>query len=186
MVGSWTINVNTSGMPQKIATAVGELGEKLIGAEYSPIAYLGSQIVNGTNHAVLAEQLLLTGKDTKNIVLLIFNEKDGVVTLSNIERVIEAGGPFGGTAIDVKANIPEDAQSVFDQAMAGFVGSNVEPFALLGTKVVKGIDYLFAATVTPVTPEAITKVAIVKVNLLEKSIKFMDILNAPLGYAFTW
>ena len=37
-------------MPQKVATAIAELN--LIGAEYAPIAYLGSQLVNGVNHGV--------------------------------------------------------------------------------------------------------------------------------------
>lgn len=75
MLGSWDVKVVVGSLPEKVATAVGELGEKLIGAEYTPIAYLGSQLVNGTNHAVLAEQVLTTGRDTKNIVVLTFNEK---------------------------------------------------------------------------------------------------------------
>ena len=56
MLGSWEVNVVTGGMPQKVATAFGELAGSLVGAEYTPIAYLGSQQVNGVNHAVLAEQ----------------------------------------------------------------------------------------------------------------------------------
>ena len=75
MVGTWKIDVKLEGMPQKVATAFANLGTQLLGAEYTPIAYLGSQVVNGINHAVLAEQLVITGKDTKNIVLIIFNEK---------------------------------------------------------------------------------------------------------------
>ena len=72
MTGSWNVNVVTNGMPQKVATAIGALSEKLIGAEYEPIAYLGSQVVNGTNHAVLAKQILTTGRDTTNIVVIVF------------------------------------------------------------------------------------------------------------------
>ncbi len=53
-------------------------------------------MVNGTNHAVLAEQTLTVGKDVKNIVVLILNEKGGVITLSRIEHVLEQGGEFGG------------------------------------------------------------------------------------------
>lgn len=53
MVGEWKVEVNVGGMPQKVATAMGEIN--MLGAEYEPIAYLGSQVVNGVNHAVLAE-----------------------------------------------------------------------------------------------------------------------------------
>ena len=190
MVGTWEINVTTSGMPQKIATAFGELSETILGAQYTPIAYIGSQVVNGTNHAVLAEQLIVTGKDTKNIVLIIFNEKPEGVSVVNIERIVEGGMPMGGTQIDVQTDIPEEAKNAFAEVFEGFVGSKVEPFALLATQVTKGTNYIFAATVTPVTLEPKTKFSIVTVNVLEKSAKFTDPLNAELknglGYAFNW
>ena len=177
MVGSWSINVNTKGMPQKVASAVGKLTETLIGAEYEPIAYLGSQIVNGTNHAVLAEQLLTTGRDTKNVVLLIFNEKGMDCTLVNIERVVEGGFGAGGTEINVKTDLPEEAKKAFDTALTEFVGSTVKPFAYLGSQVVKGIDYIFAAEVAPVVEEPVSKVCVVTVNGLTKQISFKDILG---------
>ena len=150
MVGAWNVNVIVNAMPQKVATAIGKLAETLIGAQYTPIAYLGSQLVNGTNHAVLAEQYLTTGKDQKNIVLLIFNEKDMDCSLVNIERVVEGGAELGGTQIVGTTDIPADAQKVFDTVLAGFVGATVKPFALLATQVVKGVNYVFAAEVSTV------------------------------------
>ena len=176
-LGSWEVKVAVDAAPQKVATAIGALSEQLVGAEYTPIAYLGSQVVNGTNHAVLAEQLLTTGRDTKNVVLLIFNEKGMDCTLVNIERVVEGGFGEGGTGVDVKTEIPEEAQKAFDTALAEFVGSSVKPFAYLGSQVVKGIDYIFAAEVTPVVPDAKTKVAVVRVNGLTNQISFKDILG---------
>lgn len=195
MTGSWEIKVNKDGMPQKVATAFGKLSDQLVGAEYTPIAYLGSQVVNGINHAVLAEQLVITGKDTKNVVVVIFNEKPNEMeaTLVGIERVVESGAEFGGVKVDVTKDIPEDAQNAFNEAMDGFVGSKVEPFALLGSQITRGTNYIFAATVSPVIPdgEANTKAAIITVNDLSKEIAFADLLASrqdvmALGYAFTW
>ena len=191
MVGSWEINVNTNGMPQKVATAVSALSEQLIGAEYTPIAYLGAQVVNGTNHAVLAEQLVLTGKDTKNVVVLIFNEKGMDCTLVGIERVLESGMPEGGISVNATTDIPAEAMDAFNSVFAGFVGSKVEPFAYLGSQVVKGINYIFAAEVTPVVENPEKKAAIVIVNSLTGEISFTDLLSSKtdslqLGYAFTW
>lgn len=188
MVGSWDIKVTTGGMPQKVATAFAELRDKLIGAEYTPIAYLGSQVVNGINHAVLAEQLLTTGKDTKNVVVVIFNEKEGKVTLSNIERVVSSGGELGGIKVDVKTEIPDEAREALNGVLSGFVGSKIEPFAYLGQQVTKGVDYIFAATVAPVTLNPEVKVAIVVANAMENKLYIKDILNSGsgLGYAFTW
>lgn len=192
-LGSWEVKVAVDAMPQKVATAIGELAEQLIGAEYKPIAYLGSQIVNGINHAVLAEQTIITGKDTKNVVILIFNEKPNEMkaTLVNIERVIEQGGEMGGIAVDVKTDIPAEAKEAFDNAFEGFVGSKVTPFAYLGSQVVKGVNYFFAAEVTSITAEPVTKVALVTVNGMTGEIAFADLLDSrqdalTLGYAFTW
>ena len=190
MVGNWEVKVNTNGMPQKVATAFAKLAETLIGAYYELIAYIGSQVVNGVNHAVLAKQTILTGKDTKNIVVIIFNEKPNEMeaTLVSIERVVEGGLPMGGTHIaDVSADIPEEAMTAWNEA---FVGSKVEPFAYLGNQVVNGVNHIFAATSTPVVPDATSKVAIVIVNSLTKEVTFTDLMNSKcdnaLGYAFTW
>lgn len=193
-LGGWTANVIVNGMPESIATAIGKLAETLIGAEYTPIAYLGSQVVNGTNHAVLAEQTILSGKDTKNIVVLVFNEKQvqgelPEVTLVSIERVLEGGAPMGGLQINASTEIPEDAQKALDSVLTNFVGSNIKPFAYLGQQVVKGINYVFAAEVTPVYPDAETSIEIVTVNSMVNKIAFVDLLatrnevalGAPLG-----
>lgn len=191
MFGTWDINVVVNSLPQKIATAFASLGETILGAQYTPIAYLGSQQVNGVNHAVLAEQTIITGRDTKNIVLIIFNEKPEGVSLVNIERIVESGEGFGGITIDVKTEIPESANAIFNESIGNFVGSSIKPFALLATQITKGTDYIFAATVTPVVPEAKPTVAIVTVNSLEKKISFIDVIQPnlnkkSLGYAFTW
>ena len=192
MTGSWNVDVAVGKMPQKVASAFTSFNEKIVGAEYTPIAYLGSQIVNGTNHAVLAEQLVVNGKDTKNVVVLIFNEaiKSDEITLINIERVVESGGEFGGVTVDVKTDIPEEAKSVFDTTIESFVGSNVAPFALLGTQIANGTNYIFAAEITSVTRDPEKKVGIVVVNSNHDNIAFTDLLSAStqkaLEYAFTW
>ena len=190
-LGSWEVNVSVGSMPEKVATAVAKLSEQLMGAEYTPIAYLGSQVVNGVNHAVLAEQLLVTGKDTKNVVILIFNEKDGAVTLANIERVIESGEAAGGIKVDVDTDLSEEAMKNLDDTLNGLVGININVFAVLGTQVVKGINYIYAAEVEPVVENPEKKVALVVANSLTGELSFTDLLGTKadslqLGYAFTW
>jgi hypothetical protein len=185
-VGAWNVTVTTNAMPEKIATAISELNDQFVGAEYTPIAYVGYQLVNGTNHAVLAEQDIVTGKDTKNVVLLIFNEKGMDVDLVAIERIVQSGEAFGGTVVDVKTDIPEDAQKTFDRVLGEFVGALVEPVALLGTQVVKGVNYVFAAEVTPVTVgdgEHVKKFCVVVVNSLDKKASFADVLKSGLEVA---
>ena len=191
MVGNWEVNVTVDAMPQVVATAFGKLDE-LVGAKYEPIAYLGSQVVNGTNYAVLAKQLLIDGVDTKNVVLVTFNQKPGQVgdaSIASIERIVEQGMPAGGAVVDVKTDIPDEATAAFKEAFEGYVGVKVEPFALLATQVTKGVDYIFAAEVTPVVENPVKYVALVTVNALTKRVTITDMLASKqdsLGYAFTW
>ena len=189
-LGSWNVNVATSAMPQKVATAVADLNN-MVGAEYRSIAYLGSQTVNGTNHAVLAEQTLVSGKDVKNIVVVIFRETPEGITLSSIERVVESGGELGGMAVIGTVEIPEEAQKAFDEVFDGYVGAKIVPFALLATQMTKGINYVFATEVTPVTADPEKRACLVIINPITKDVSFVDMLTSKqevmsLGYAFTW
>ena len=147
MIGSYDVNVMIGKLPQKVATYFDEAVGKLLGATYAPVAYLGSQIVNGTNHALLCEQTVLTGRDTKNAVLMVLNEKPEGFSLASITPIVESGAPLGGITVDVTADIPADAQAAFDKAFAQFVGSNLTPFALLATQAVHGTNYIFAVVV---------------------------------------
>ena len=190
--GNWNVNVVMGRMPQKVATAMAKLEESITGAEYEPIAYIGSQVVNGTNHAILAKQIIVTGRDTSNVVLMIFNEKpsDTEATLIGIERIIESGLPAGGVQIDIHTEIPEDAIEIWKDAFMGYVGLAIEPFALLGTQIVNGINYLFAAEATPVGLEAGKRAYLVVVNSNERRVNLINLLTdkhqAGLSYAFTW
>ena len=188
--GGWNIDVEVGKMPQKVETAFVELTENLVGVEYEPIAYLGSQVVNGVNHAILAKQIIVNGRDSENIVVLTFNEQNTGVVLVGVTPIIRNGAPLGGVKLDVQTDIPEEAMNAFTDAYEGYVGVKVEPFALLGTQVVKGINYIFAAVLTGVTAEPEQKAVIVTVNPIAKTVDIGDMLDskheASLKYAFTW
>lgn len=87
MFGEWVIKPST-GMPQKVATAFSEKFGEIVGASYVPIAYLGEQLVNGKNHAILAEQTLVVNADVCNIVMIILNEHAGEFSVVNIDPIL--------------------------------------------------------------------------------------------------
>jgi len=188
--GGWTVDVNVGGAPQKVASFMTELADTKLGAQYKDIAYIGSQLANGENHALLAEQTVVTGRDTKNVVLCVINERPEGLSLVGIDRLVESGAPMGGTVVDVKTEIPAEAMDVWNKAFEGFTGSKVVPFALLGTQLVNGTNWIFAVEMATVTPDPVKKVAIVTINDKEKTVHFADMLrnrqNASLGYSFTW
>ena len=177
-LGGWDTNVVTGAMPQKVATAVGDLGETLLGAAYNPIAYLGSKQVNGVLHAVLAEQILVTGVDQHNIVILQFLEKGTDCSLYSIETVLEGGAAFGGLKVDPKVGdeMPAEAIEVFNKVTAVWFGATLHPVAYLGGKMTKGMNNIFLATVTAIAPNAKASVKLIVVNGVMNSIDFIDVL----------
>jgi len=189
--GSWDIKVHVGGMPQKLASAFDGVMGALVGAQYTPIAYVGSQLVNGTNHAILCEQVLTTGKDTTNIVMVIINERDGVFALAGIDRLVEQGGALGGIKIDVKTEIPAEILKEFESAREGYLGAKVTPKVYLGSQVVKGTNRIFFAEIENIVPNAKPEAAVVVANAMTHRFAFVDVLGdkssvGSLGYAFTW
>lgn len=192
MTGNWNVDVQVGKLPQKVATAMANLNEVITGAEYKEIAYLGSQVVNGTNHAVLAKQTVLTGKDTTNIVMLVFNEKPGdmVATLINIEHILDSGTGLGSVTINDTFDMDENAKATWDDAFEIYIGLRFEPFAYLGTKMTKGLNHIFMAKMISAGPDDDVSVGLVAVNQMTHRVFVSDVFEdkaeATLGYAFSW
>lgn len=147
--GGYEVKVNTHGAPQKVASGMVNVFDGFTGAKYDFIAYLGSKVVNGVNHAILAKQTLVAEKDVSSLVLLILNEKVGDVrgesfSIVEIRTLLSDAGLVGGYHIDPTTNIPEDIQKIFDNVFGGFFGATNKPFALVATQVANGMAYVFA------------------------------------------
>ena len=171
-VGEWESKFSKN-FPQKIATAIsGEI--EVVGASYNIIAYLGQQVANGINHAVLAEQTVLNGKDSKNAVVLIFNEKPNSndVSLIDIRRIVESGESLGGTQVNISLDIPPQVVKSVRTALEGWVGAKVNFVAYLGQQVKNGIDYILLTELVSLGPTDYTELAILVANDLNKSVRF--------------
>lgn len=191
-VGNWDIKVSFDSMPQPVASGLAAVREKMVGAEYDMIAYLGSQEVNGTNYAVLATQVLTTGRDSQNIVILKFNQKPGeiVATLTGVEHILDAGAPLGGIVVDPKTEIPTDAQKIWLDVTEGYVGKKLTPIAYLGTQMANGMNYFFIVEATGITREDDKEILLTVINPTVGSCKIVNVLESratnALGYAFSW
>ena len=89
MLGSWDISeVKSVNLPQKVASAFVAVTGGLVGADYMPIAFLGSQAVKGTNYRILALQTLITANPVKRFIKMIINvDLDGTASLVSIGNV---------------------------------------------------------------------------------------------------
>lgn len=91
--GSWAINIAAGKLPEEVVTGLYALyaNPNILGAEYVPLAYVGSQVVNGKNHMVLCEQKLLTPGFPTHLVILTFNQKpiEGIARPEDFTRISE-------------------------------------------------------------------------------------------------
>lgn len=85
-LGGWNFDdVKGCNLPQKAQTAFTAVTSEIVGVDYEPIAYLGSQQVNGTNYRILAFQRIVALNAEKNIVKMIIHEElDGTARLVSV------------------------------------------------------------------------------------------------------
>ena len=74
-LGAWDLeNVKPVNLPQRVQSAFTAVTGGLTGADYQPVLYVGSQIVNGTNYCVLAIQTLVTAEPESRLVKMIIHD----------------------------------------------------------------------------------------------------------------
>ena len=88
-LGGWDLSaLKSCTLPQKAASAFSAVTGGLVGAEYMPVLYVGSQLVHGTNHCIIAVQTIITANPEKRLVKMIINESEGnpgsIVSISGI------------------------------------------------------------------------------------------------------
>lgn len=89
-LGGWNYDeLKGCNLPQKAASAFTDVTENLVGANYEPVLYVGSQPVNGTNYCVLALQTSVTATPEKRLMKLIINVdgtgKSSLVSVSVVQ-----------------------------------------------------------------------------------------------------
>ena len=85
-LGGWNLeDVKGCNLPQKVQSAFTAVTGDMTGAEYEPIAYLGSQIVNGTNYRILCKRRLVIPNSQPTLVKMIIHEElDGSARLESV------------------------------------------------------------------------------------------------------
>ena len=178
VVGGWKIiGEGRAQLPEEAEQAFKAVTEKLLGATYVPVAYLGSQIVAGMNYAILCTRTLVTANPVTDLaVLTIYRDLEGNATLTNVAdfdlgaytQKEDAGAPemlmggwFAPETAEAMDAMPEDAATAYAKALEGFVGNSLTPVALLGTQLVAGMNYAFLCHSSLVTLEPVVSMQLV-------------------------
>ena len=156
--------------------AIFEKGLKeLVGVNYAPVAYLGSQVVAGTNHVYLAQATVVYPGATPTFVLIYLYEdlqgKVQLMTVADMPIVPQADGTatapeprlMGGWSYADDPTVTDEMLTRLDQALEGLVGATYMPVANLGEQVVAGLNRCLLCQVSPVVPDAQPHYALVYV-----------------------
>lgn len=148
----------------------------LDGAAYTPVAYVASQVVAGTNHLILCELTTVVPDAVGHYALVtIYEDLNGEAEITDV-LVSDAEAPVvdeDGTALAggyyerETPVVTDEAKEALEKACEGLSGAAYEPVALVEKVPVSGIVYKLLCMIAPVTenPEAHYSIVSVYVDL---------------------
>ena len=89
MVGGWSY-AESAAITDEIKNAVYKAVEAKGGDAYEPVAYIGSQVVAGTNHAILCKTMpSVSGQDTASslVIVYVYEDLQGNCEITDTENV---------------------------------------------------------------------------------------------------
>ena len=155
----------------KVTDEVKELVKKataeLDGAEYTPVAYLATQVVAGTNHLILCKKTIVVPDPVPTYALVtIYEDLQGNAELTD---VIDSNKSV--TTENESLEISDEAKAAFDKATETLTGAEYKPVALLSTatagegdNAVSYTEYTLLCKATPTVPNALPYYVIIDVN----------------------
>lgn len=89
MTGGWKIaDMQPGNLPEKVATAFGDVTQALRGATYVPVLYCGEQVVHGMNYMIICKQKLATLSAPEHIVKMVINCCEEGSSIVEIEQIV--------------------------------------------------------------------------------------------------
>lgn len=174
-------------LPQDVATGIGKINGGLLGATYQPILYVGRQIVNGTNHLLIAREIRVTQHKNQEIVAIVIHIPNGDTGAKKAKMV----------KIIEETELPSEAKHAFDSAYADIVGAIYRPLVYVGSQITKGINHYVICSMRVPVPGAQPRAVLVGTNSMNDHHCFVsvedlenisspqrvtaDVLGAPLG-----
>lgn len=172
VAGGWTVAQDRSepSIPSEAKAAFDLAASELTDGSYRLIAYLGSQVVAGTNYAFLCTVsgrglcVVKVYKDLQGGASILSTEEIAISDYTQDEQIaFPETGMAGGWYVNdaTGTTLPENVQMAYETAMTGLVGVSYTPVAYLGSQVVAGSNYAVLCRATTVTAEPATALAVV-------------------------
>lgn len=187
--GGWSISQDTKITDAKLKI-FNKAIEGLTGVSYEPVAYLGSQVVAGTNHCFLCKSTVIyPGATNRYTLVYIYERFDGTEEILSFEDVTlpgtadAEGNPIaGGWSYAEDPAVDAKITEVVDKATEKLLGVEYEPVANIGSQVVAGTNHAVLCRITAVTPDAPSYYALVYIyEDLEGNCEVTEITDIELS-----
>lgn len=149
---------------------VNKATSELLGATYTPIANVATQIVSGTNHLILCT--ITTSSETPvstYALVTIYEDLQGNAEVTAIQNSLaedETGkGLLSGWQLPESVVVTEEVNEALDKAQEELTGASYEAVATLASQVVEGTNYCLLCKVTIVTEDPSEEYKIVYLNV---------------------
>ena len=182
LLGGWE-KAESPVITEEMKALVEKASANLAGAQYIPMAYLGSQVVAGTNHLLLCRTVSTVDPAAVETYMFVkvYEDLEGNAQITEvIDTGIEtniadlSGGWFQAESPEITDEIEELCSKAFEKLL----GVDYKPVALLSTQVVAGMNYCILCESTIVYPGADTTYAFVYIYKdLEGNAEVLDIWN---------
>lgn len=193
LVGGW-LRADSPEISDRFKSVFAKATETLTGVEYTPVAYIASQIVAGRNHCVLCTaKATVPDAEECYVILHIYEDLQGNAAITEVYENSEAEDSvfFDGMWTETESPvITADVKAAFDKATETLTGVGLTPIALVATKLENGYCILCEETyTTPDTPSDYALVMIIN-DSYEESVVFdrgtadnsVEIANPVAGY----
>ena len=116
-----------------------------LGVSYTPVAFIASQQVSGTNYAVLCEAVSSSsGSQSVYSLVILYENNSGKASISdvitsNVRTYTDV--PMGGWKKADDPTVSSKLSSKLSQALKGRLGASYSPVALLSTQTASGTNY---------------------------------------------
>ena len=172
--------------------AIFDKGMAVISSIHTPLAYLGSQVVAGTNHCFLS-------KGSNRLELVYFYEDlQGNVQLMNIAQLpivpqadgtlaLPEEGLMGGWAYVEDPAFTDEEEAKLEAALQNQVGASYAIVACVAEQVVAGLNRCLLVQVTPVVPNARPHYALAYVYTdLQGNSSLTQVIDLDIGALCTY
>jgi len=189
-MGGWSVYSETDfPVSEAAANALDKAQEELIGADYRAVALIATQVVNGTNYAIVCAITPVVPDAVPSYQLVYVHESlDGACSIVEIqelncaEELEETTGSWTVYA-DAEVLVPEEAADALVKAQQSLLGAEYKAVAVTATQLVSGMNYEMLCAITPVVPGAEATYAMVRVYAaLDGTCTITQVTDIAVGF----